>query len=160
MRVTHTAWFNCSPHHLWTFIEDPEKQKLWMKGLVDNQSTSPPPVRPGSTFHLRIKEGRYINDYDGEIVAREAPNFLSIRFWGGSFSPGMIMSVDYRLSEENGGTRLDYESRVEGKRPGFFLWLLLSTIVRLFGKMHLKSFLKRLKELAEAPSEPTPAQAG
>jgi hypothetical protein len=149
MRIIHTTWFNCPAARLWPFLDEPERQKLWLKGLLSNELTSEGPVRPGSTFRMCIQEGRKVGTYDGEITAHEPPRHLGLRFWGGALPAGLTMQVDYRLSEEGGRTRLDYEANMEG-RCGFFLRLLLP-LVKVFSKMQLRSFLKTLKRLAEAP---------
>jgi hypothetical protein len=148
MNINHTAWFDCPALRLWPFLDEPERQKLWLKGLLSNELTSAGPVRAGSTFHMRIKEGRKVGEYDGEITAHEPPRHLGLRFWGGGLK-GLVMQVDYRLSEEGGRTRLDYAAKFEG-RCGLLLRLLLP-LLRLFGKMQLRSFFKTLKRLAEAP---------
>src|SRR5262249_28436126 len=106
MQVQYTTEIACAPEHLWTFIYEPEKQKLWMKGLLENRSTSEGPPRPGSTFHMRIKEGASVGEYDGEVLTYDPPRQLVVRFWGGNFPKGMEMRVDYRLTEQGGKTRL------------------------------------------------------
>ena len=57
MRTARSILIECSPEHLWPFVEEPDLQKLWMKGLLANELTSEPPAREGSTFQLRIREG-------------------------------------------------------------------------------------------------------
>lgn len=42
MRIQATYHFNCPADVLWAYIEEPDKQKLWMKGLLSNGPTSPP----------------------------------------------------------------------------------------------------------------------
>ena len=58
MQIAVTELFTCTPETLWEHITEPEKQKLWMKGLLSNEQTSPAPVGVGSTFRMVIKEGR------------------------------------------------------------------------------------------------------
>jgi hypothetical protein len=63
----------------------------------------------------------------------------------------MTMRVDYRLREEADGTRLDYASTAEGK-IGLF-WRMLMGLLKVFGRMQLRGFLRRLRELVEAPAQ-------
>jgi carbon monoxide dehydrogenase subunit G len=142
---------NCSPGHLWPFLHEPEKQKLWMKGLQANVATND--VKGvGHTFRMTIKEGRRTGDYDGEVTAYDEPRHLAVRFWGGGFPKGAVMNVDYRLTAVTGQTKLDYVARMEGAKFGFFLRLLMP-LFKLFGRMQLRRFFKKLKQLAEAPAQ-------
>jgi carbon monoxide dehydrogenase subunit G len=149
MRVVCHKEINCTPEHLWSFLAEPDQQKRWMKGLLENARTGPGPDGVGSTFRLKIKEGRRVQEYDGETVAFDPPRHLAVRFWGGAFKEGMVMRVDYRLTPLDGRTRLDYVAELEaGCRLGLFLRLLLP-LIKLFGKMQLRGFLKTLQRLAE-----------
>jgi carbon monoxide dehydrogenase subunit G len=139
----------CAPAHLWKFIYEPERQKLWMKGMLENRPTSEGPTRVGSTFHMRIKEGTKSADYDGEVTAYDPPKHLGIRFWGGTFPKGMKMRADYRLTDLGGRTRLDYVAEVDSEKKPPFLMRLLMPLFLLFGKLQLRSFMKTLKRLAE-----------
>jgi uncharacterized protein YndB with AHSA1/START domain len=151
MQIKETAYFNCPREVLWRYIEEPDRQKLWMKGLLSNQSTSPGRTGVGSTFRMVIQEGRKPATYEGEVTAHDRPRRLEIRFWGGGFPAGMIVRVDYQLSKVGAQTRLDYTSTVEGKRLG----LLMRTLFVLFKvvcRMQLRSFFRKLKALVEAPA--------
>jgi uncharacterized protein YndB with AHSA1/START domain len=150
MRMEYHAEFACTPEKLWPFLEEPEKQKLWMKGLLENRLTSDGPARPGSTFAMKIKEGGSVSDYAGEITALERPRHLGIRFWGGCFPNNTVMRVDYRLADLRGRTRLDYVAEMEGGQMGFFMRLMMP-LFKLFGRLQLRSFMRTLKKLAEAP---------
>jgi uncharacterized protein YndB with AHSA1/START domain len=154
MRVVCTKEFNCTPERLWPFLAEPEQQKRWMKGLLENTRTGTGPDGVGSTFRMKIKEGGRVQDYDGETVAFDPPRHLAVRFWGGAFKEGMVVRVDYRLTPGDGRTRLDYVCEMETGRLGLFLRLLLP-LIKLFSKMQLRGFLKTLKRLAEeAPDVP------
>jgi uncharacterized protein YndB with AHSA1/START domain len=154
MLITETAYFDCPRERLFRHIEEPEKQKLWMKGLLANESTSLGPRRVGSTFRMVIQEGGKPRDYDGEVTAYDKPSRLEVCFWGGCFPAGMKMRVDYRLSAEGGRTRLDYTAASEGRKPPWWMRLMCFFMKPLM-RMQLRSFLRTLRGLVEAP----PAQA-
>src|SRR5262245_29571123 len=78
MRTCYTGEFGCTPQRLWRFLEEPELQKQWMKGLLDNQQTSEGPPGVGSTFRMKIKEGSRVADYDGKITAYDPPRQLAV----------------------------------------------------------------------------------
>jgi uncharacterized protein YndB with AHSA1/START domain len=148
MRIETTDTVRCSPQILFSWITEPDKQKQWMKGLISNTPTNST-TGLGSTFRLVIQEGRKTAEYDGDTTAYEAPSLVEIRMWGGNFPKGMIMRVTYRLTEVGEGTRLDYLLNVEGQK---FSWLtrLLLILAKIFSRMQLRSFLKKLRTLAEA----------
>jgi uncharacterized protein YndB with AHSA1/START domain len=81
MRMAITSEIACPPARLWQFLHEPAKQKLWMKGLLENEQTSPGPEAVGSTFRMKIKEGAKAADYTGEITALKEPEHLGVRFW-------------------------------------------------------------------------------
>jgi uncharacterized protein YndB with AHSA1/START domain len=87
MQIKETAHFNCPREVLWRYIEEPAKQKLWMKGLLSNESTSPGRTGVGSTFRMVIQEGRKPATYEGDVTAYDRPRRLEIRFWGAAASP-------------------------------------------------------------------------
>jgi hypothetical protein len=150
MRIQTTALFTCPADRLFSYIEEPDKQKTWMKGLLANESTSPGARGVGSTFRMKIQEGRKAADYDGEVTAYERPHRLEVLFWGGNFPAGCKVRVDYRLSPVGEQTRLDYVASMEGKKFGLF-WRLLMPLIAVFGRRQLRRFLRTLKQHVEAP---------
>ena len=150
MNIQETMYFRCTRELLFSYIEEPEKQKLWMKGLLSNETTSPGRKGAGTKFRMVIQEGRKPVSYDGEVTAHDWPSRIEVRIWGGALPAGMAMRADYRLSEEEGRTRLDYTARAEGK-IGFFMRMMFG-VFKVFGRMQLRRFLKTLKGLVEAPT--------
>ena len=151
MRIEVTELFTCTPERLWEHITEPEKQKLWMKGLLSNEPTSPAPVGVGSTFRMVIKEGRKAAEYQGEMTAYHKLHRLEIVMSGGNFPKGMKVRVDYRLTQQGPQTRLDYTCNAEMEKAGLFMKLMF-VVFRLFGKMQLKRFMRTLRKLVEAPT--------
>lgn len=148
MRTTTTVTFGCEPETLWTWLEEPERQKQWMVGVVDNELVEGD-GGVGSRLRMRIKEGGKVSEYAGEITAHDQPRRLTVRFWGGSFSPGMVMEADYRLSAaQEGGTQLDYSAGlVEGRMPLPFR--LLAPLVKLMNVMMMRKFMKNLRRCVD-----------
>lgn len=151
MQIPYTCEIACTPERLWIFLYEPEQQKLWMRGLLENKATSDGPTKVGSTFHMCIKEGRKASDYDGEVTAYDPPRHLGICFWGGSFGPHMKMQVDYRLTDLGGRTRLDYLAGCNTEKLPRFVRLMMP-LAKIFGRLQLRGFMKTLKRLAEAPT--------
>jgi carbon monoxide dehydrogenase subunit G len=149
MRIEVVELFTCTPETLWAHIEEPEKQKLWMKGLLSNEPTSSDPKGVGSTFRMVIKEGRKAAEYQGEMTVYDKPHRMEVVMGGGSFPKGMKIRVDYRLTPQGPQTRLDYVCKAEMEKAGLFFKLLF-VVFRLFGKMQLRGFMKALRKQVEA----------
>ncbi len=151
MRVCYSSEFGCSAERLWRFIEEPELQKQWMKGVLENHPTSEGPPGVGSTFRMKIQEGRKAADYDGKITAYDRPRHMAVDLSGGNFPAGMVVRADYRLSEQNAGTRLDYVCEmIMGRKPAWWMRVLMP-LGMIFMKLQIRGFMKTLKRLAESP---------
>ncbi len=148
MQTRYTVLIDSPPEQLWRWLEEPDRQKQWMKGLLENVSTSEGPTRVGSTFHLTIQEGRRVAEYDGEITNYDPYRHLGVRFWGEALR-GIEMSADYKLQNLGLRTRLDYIATTDSSEASPLMKLLLP-LFKVFGALQIKSFLKTLKHLAEA----------
>jgi carbon monoxide dehydrogenase subunit G len=151
MRFTYSNDFACSQERLWRFLEEPELQKQWMKGVLENQPTSEGPRGVGSTFRMKIQEGRKVADYDGKVTAYDKPRQLAVDLSGGNFPAGMVVRVDYQLTPNQGGTHLDYVAEmVMGCKPPWWMRLMMP-LGKIFMRLQLRGFMKTLKRLAESP---------
>jgi uncharacterized protein YndB with AHSA1/START domain len=148
MRLTHSDVFHCSLETLFDHIETPEKQKLWMKGLLANDLISGTRGL-GARFRMVMQEGRKQAEYQGEVTAYEKPSRIEVRIAGGNLPKGMAMRADYRLSPTEGGTRLDYACCAEAEKIGFFMRLLMP-LFKVFGRWQLKRLFRTLHRLVEA----------
>ena len=150
MEMTHSIEIERPPDVVWRYLDDPEKQKLWMKGLVSNEPTDDR-TGVGSRFKMRIKQGRRISEYEGEVLTYDAPRHLGIKFWGGCMKNMPPMHVDYTLTDLGGRTRVDYKSACEGGGLG---WRIMWVLFRWIAKMQIKGFFATMKRLAEEESSP------
>ena len=73
MHVEYRDEFRCTPWQLWPFLDEVDKQRLWLTTLVDMAPTSKVPRSVGSTFDLHVREGRRIAHYEGRINAYDPP---------------------------------------------------------------------------------------
>ena len=149
MKSEFTTTLRCGPEDLWLFLDEPELQKQWMKGLQDTRIMGEEGPVEGAAFRMRIRQGGRIAEYQGEITCHDRPRHLAVRFWGGSMRPGMAVRVDYRLTPEGDRTRLDIVSELEASSLGLGARLLLP-LALLFNRLQMKGFLRELKRLAEA----------
>jgi uncharacterized protein YndB with AHSA1/START domain len=143
--VSHRLEIDAPIERVFALVDDPEKTKLWMRGLEETVFTTrrsrANPV--GARFTQRIRHGRRIAEYDGRVTAYERPHRLALRIGDGRGA----FDVEYRLSDLGGRTRLDYTATGSDPtglaRPAgaFFAWVTR----RIAGKQ-----MQRLKTVAEA----------
>ena len=147
MKVTHVISISAPPQIVWTYLENPDKMKLWMAGMVDSVRTNPGELAKGATFRMRVREGSRVAVYDGEVVELERPSMMRISLRGGSFG-SMPMIVDYRLCASDRGVRLEFEQCVQ--LTG--MYRVMTPLFNFFGRIQIRRFMQTLKSLAEAES--------
>jgi hypothetical protein len=140
MRIEYRMELRATAWQLWPFLDETEKQKLWLTTLVDIAGTSAHPRTVGSTFDLRVREGRRISQYEGRVNAYDPPRHLGVSFWGGHFQPGMVMQVDYRVADLGDHCRLEYYSHLDLEK--------LTGASKL--AIQLRYFMRNLKRVVEA----------
>jgi hypothetical protein len=156
MRVEYRAEFRCTAWQLWPFIDEAEKQKLWLTTLVDLVPTSRNPREVGSTFEFRARESRRISRYEGRIDAYDPPRHLGISMWGGSLRQGTVMHVDYRVADLKTHCRLEYYAFIDTSSLRGPIKLAIP-IARIFTFFQIRYFMRNLKRLAEAAGRNEPA---
>jgi hypothetical protein len=149
MHVEYRAEMRCTPWQLWPFLDEVEKQKLWLTTLLEVVPTSQTPRSVGATFDMRVREGRRISRYEGRINAYDPPRHLGVLLWGGSFQSGVVMRVDYRVADLGASSRLEYNAEIDTESlPAPIKWAI--PIARVFTFFQIRYFLGNLKRLAEA----------
>jgi carbon monoxide dehydrogenase subunit G len=157
MHIEYRVEMRCTPEHLWPLIDDVEKQKLWFTTLVEVTATSALARAVGSTFDMRVREGRRISRYEGRINAYDPPRHLGVSFWGGRFAPGIVMQVDYRLADLGKSTRVEYYAKIDTESLSGPVKLAIP-IARVFTFFQVRYFMRNLKRLAEAPRRSAASQ--
>ncbi len=162
MHVDYRAEFRCTPWQLWPFLDELEKQRLWLTTLIELAPTSHVARAVGSTFDMRVREGRRIVRYEGRINAYDPPRHLGVSLWGGAFSKGVVMQVDYRIADLDGRSRLEYMAQIDTENLSGPLKLAMP-IARVFTFFQVRYFMRNLRRLAESAgrsdSSRTPAPA-
>jgi carbon monoxide dehydrogenase subunit G len=147
MQMKESAEFACSPEQLWPFLEDPDKLRLWMKGVLEDHASRGGPIGLGSKFSMKFRQGGKTEHYRAEILIYDRPKHLGLKMKGGDFQHETEMFIDFKLSDlGDGRTRLDY---LENWDSAGALTQLVSPVVKLFNKMQLKGFFKTLRTLVE-----------
>ncbi|REK10910.1 MAG: SRPBCC family protein [Planctomycetota bacterium] len=152
MRTEYRMDVRCRPATLWQYLDEADKQKLWLTTLVDFEPTSSNARTVGSTFDMRVREGRRISHYEGRINAYDPPRHLGVSFWGGYFPPGTLMRVDYRVADLGEHCRLEYYAEIDLSNlrgPS----KLAIPLARVFAFFQLRYFMRNLKRLAEGTAK-------
>jgi len=145
MKLNTELVIDRSPEALWPWLDDPERMKQWMKGLIEVRATSPGPRGAGSTAIVVIREGRRDVEYEETFLEYRPGRRLKLRMLGGRLKT-MAIEVDYELHDLGGKTRLAYELACDLQGP---MLKLMSPLFGFFARMQLRRFFRRLKELAE-----------
>ncbi len=147
MRLQKTVQIACAPARLFTCLTDPAVIKRWLEDLVDDTPEDPTKTSGvGVVSTMRIREGGKIQSYRCVMTAWDPERRVALRLTGGSFGEGMAMDVDYRITPEAPGCRLDYEVDVPLK--GWFV--LMAPVIWLASRVGSR---KQLGKLAEVASE-------
>jgi hypothetical protein len=129
------------------FINDASKHHLWVEGLEETiREPGYDPKHPlGSKFQQKIREGKKIELYDGEVTAYDRPRHLGARVYNKSFT----VHVEYRLKKVKKSTHLEFISEVTFhnlalKLMGGFTQSLMRAVI--------EKQMKTVKRLIEAGS--------
>ena len=147
MKVAFATEMNCSRAHLWNFFEDTEKLKLWVSGFEGLRITSPEPHGAGSTYVMRIREGRKVYEYQGKNLIWDPPRRIKEKLRGGRMK--ILMTVDYKFTDLGDRARLGYENVFTAQSFGTALFM---PVLILMGRAYCKSMIKTLKRQAESDS--------
>jgi uncharacterized protein YndB with AHSA1/START domain len=147
MKHTDQVRINASMERVFEFVTNPQKQRMWMDGLVDTEYTGQKDGRGlvGSTFKQHLMKGhqRIVHVFQGEIVIFERPSQYAVTLSSADFDA----TIGYRLEGSSEETLLTRTTEME-IHGGF--------VARFLGKMaahHGKQDLKKLVLLLEGGSD-------
>ena len=154
MVVRHRLEIEAPIGRVFALVDDPQKIKLWMHGLEETVYRTPRskanPV--GTRFTQRIRRGRQVAEYDGEVTAYDKPRHLAVRMGNEKFA----FDVDYRLRDLGDRTQLDYTATGADAtglaRPAAAFFAFVAR--RIASKQ-----MRRLKKIAESGA-PAGSRAG
>lgn len=146
MRVTLRFLIDCAPEHLWSFFGDTEKLALWVPGFESIEITSPPPHGAGSTYDMRMREGKRVVTYHGKTLVWEPGVRIAETITGGRFKSGQALYTEHRFRAVGDKAELVYEQDFEVRG----MTRLLAPLFWFFGRIYAKRMFARLKTVAEA----------
>lgn len=127
------------------FINDEAKHKLWVDGLEETiREPGYDRKHPlGSKFKQKIREGKKIEVYEGEVTAFERPKHLGALVHNKSFS----VQVDYHLKQMKKVTHLEFVSEVSFHNLAI---KMLAGLSRSMMRGVIEKQMQTLKQLIEA----------
>jgi carbon monoxide dehydrogenase subunit G len=147
MRVQKTIQIACTPDQLWPYLTEPALIQRWVEDLVDDTPDDPAKTTGvGVASTMRLREGGKVRSYRSVMTAWDAPRHLALRLTGGSFAEGMAMDIDYRVTPEGAGCRLDQVVVMPLK--GVFV--LMAPLIWLGSRANARKTLGKLAEIAAA----------
>ncbi len=146
MRMEFDTRIEAPPDRVWPWLVETERMQRWMAGLESVEPLTPGGPRVGARARMAIREGGRLATYESELLECAEPRLLALALTGAHWK-GLSMRVRYELVKESGGTRLRYACECVTDRT---LYRVMFKLFGWFAKRQAKSFMQKLKSLAEA----------
>jgi uncharacterized protein YndB with AHSA1/START domain len=137
------------PAKVWDTVMDPALLERWVTTHDSYEGAPAGPLKEGDSFTQKLRLAGKSFKVDWTVVEADKP---TVARWKGDGPAGSTAEVTYRLSDEDGGTRFEYENQfalpggVLGKAAGG----LLSAAP---GSREARKTLERLRSLLEGSAE-------
>ncbi len=143
MRVRTRININAPPARIYRLLDDPNRRKQWLAGLVETRQTCGTPGQAGSTFVETFSDGRGTRDYQSEIIAAEFPRKFSTR----QNMPTISVTSQWKLEPDGSTTRIQYDADMQ---PRGLLLKIMSFFTRTVVKRIMNRQLRQIKAMAES----------
>jgi uncharacterized protein YndB with AHSA1/START domain len=142
IRNEFVAEFERPVEDVFAFVDNDDKVKQWIGGLIETTRDSDQEPGVGSRFRQKIKVGNRIMVMDGELLACERNKLLRVKIE----SDMCEMKVNYHFKALNGRTQLTYtcDSTYRG-----LVYRLLSPLIRRITQQKLNKDFDRLQRLLQ-----------
>jgi carbon monoxide dehydrogenase subunit G len=132
-----------SVHEVWQYLTEPEHVPEWQSSATSSHKISPGPMGVGARLR---DERRFLGrraTSEVEVTEFEPERLFTLH----GLSGPVRFTVRHRLSENQGGTRLDVEAEAD---PGHGLGRFVRPMIERAAEHELKGDFARLKEILEA----------
>jgi uncharacterized protein YndB with AHSA1/START domain len=149
MKVTISIAISAPIQKVFDLIHDHQKHKLWLDALEETvYEPDYDPAHPlGAKFTQKIREGKAIQLYDGEVTAFKRPHHLAVRLSGTS----VTALVDYRLESAKKVTQVEFTSQLTFKNVAV---RALAAVSGPILRGILQEQMNKLKAVAEGTLHP------
>ena len=143
IRYEHAEWILVSPDRAFALIDDLSQAAKWLPPCVSLEKMGTGPNAVGDKLKYVFKQGRRIDEMQGEIIARVSGERLYCRYWDATFE----VSVDLRVAPAAGGALTTHIVEITPKRLFF---KLLSPLIGFGLKKQTLDAAANLKKLLES----------
>jgi uncharacterized protein YndB with AHSA1/START domain len=122
MALSQTLYIAAPAARIWALIDEPANLPLWMPEVIETIYPDGPKTADarGTRFVQRVKDASGIKTYQGHVVAYEPGRHLAL-----AMTETMVtISVGYRLTPQDAGTRLDFTGDLKMNNPLFSMMAL------------------------------------
>lgn len=140
IRNEYVAEFESPVEEVFAYIDEDEKVKQWIGGLISTERTTAGRPGVGSRFRQKVKVGSRVMELDGELLAYEPNRHLRVKL--NSDLCEMIVSYDF----EGDGARSRLRYTCDSKYHGLF-YRLLSPLIKYVTQQKLRKDFARLEQL-------------
>jgi carbon monoxide dehydrogenase subunit G len=137
-----TAHIAAPPHDVFAVISDPRKATAFMDNITASSKLTDGPIGVGTTFRETRVVGKSESTADLLITGYEPDTRLAVS----SEAERITVTYHYRLTPEDGGTRVDWECELEAAGLRRMMLPMVATIMKKEDGDHLH----RLKTYIEA----------
>ncbi|MDY6912581.1 MAG: SRPBCC family protein [Chloroflexota bacterium] len=145
MKFACTVDINSTPEKVFSWIDNPEKAKLWITSVSETEYLHQTPEIIGTTFRETVEENGRGTELHG-VITDYRPNRLIAFHLSGDYN---IVDVEYRLAEINGLTRLTLDSNIRFRSFTKVIMLITGPLFKRRIRRQLQEEFARLKKLCE-----------
>jgi uncharacterized protein YndB with AHSA1/START domain len=144
--VRETIVLAAQPRRVWDTVMDPALLERWVTTHDSYEGTAAGPLAEGDEFTQKLRLAGKSFKVRWRVVAAKAPELAR---WRGEGPAGSTATVVYRLANEDGGTRFEYEN--EFALPGGALGKAAGGLLAAApGGREARRSLERLRGLLES----------
>ncbi len=136
------AHFDRPVDEVFSYVDDDEKVKLWIGGLLETRRTSSGQPGVGSRFHQKLQIGKRVMELDGELLEYERNRRLRVKIDSHLFE----MNATYNFTEAGGCTELAYTCDSHYRS---LFYRLLSPLIKRMAQQKLREDFARLQLLLQ-----------
>ena len=136
------AHFDRPVEEVFSYVDNDDKVKLWIGGLLETKRTTSGTPGVGSRFHQKLQIGKRVTELDGELLEYERNRRVRVKI---NFNLGE-MNVTYNFSESGGCTELAYTCDSHYRS---LFYRLLSPLIKRMAQQKLREDFARLQLLLQ-----------
>lgn len=140
------AHFDRPVDEVFAYVDDDEKVKLWIGGLLETKRTTSGAPGVGSRFHQKLQIGKRVMELEGELLEYEPNRRVRVKL----DSHLCEMNATYNFEESGGCTELAYTCDSHYRS---FFYRLLSPLIKRVTQQKLREDFARLRGLLQ-PARP------